>query len=109
MESGSRKICVLVCLVVLVLAAACGWWRLGVSVDAAESGAVGIFEGTGDVGKVLHKGRVEFDAAKETYAITGSGENMWFSSDEFQFAVEEREGVECHEGGRYRVCGHGKE
>jgi TolB protein len=55
-------------------------------VSAAESGAVGIFEGSGDVGKVLHPGSVEFDAAKGTYTIAGSGENMWFGKDEFQFA-----------------------
>jgi len=54
--------------------------------------AVGIFEGAGDVGKVLHKGNVEFDAANGTYTIAGSGENMWFASDEFQFAWKKMTG-----------------
>ena len=53
---------------------------------------MGIFEGTGDVGNVLHKGSVEFDAAKGTYTIAGSGENMWFASDEFQFAWKKGKG-----------------
>jgi hypothetical protein len=53
---------------------------------------VGIFAGTGDVGQVLHKGSVEFDAAKGTYTIAGSGENMWFASDEFQFAWKKGKG-----------------
>ena len=38
---------------------------------------VGIFEGHGDVGTVLHPGSVDYDAAKHTYTISGSGENMW--------------------------------
>ena len=43
------------------------------------------FEGHGDVGNVLHAGSVEYDAAKRSYTIAGSGENMWFASDAFQF------------------------
>jgi TolB protein len=63
-----------------------GGWVGSISVHAAESNSVGVFEGSGDVGKVLHKGSVEFDAAKGTYAIGGSGENMWLGEDAFQFA-----------------------
>ncbi len=46
---------------------------------------VGIFEGHGDVGTVLHAGSVNYDAAKESYTLAGSGENMWFTVDAFQF------------------------
>ncbi len=46
---------------------------------------LGIFEEHGDVGTVLHPGSVEYDAAKQTYTLTGSGENMWFAADAFQF------------------------
>jgi TolB protein len=46
---------------------------------------VGIFEDHADVGTVLHPGSVDYDSAKKTYAISGSGENMWFSNDAFQF------------------------
>jgi TolB protein len=46
---------------------------------------VGIFEGHGDVGKVLHEGSVAFDTAKKTYAIRGSGHNMWATDDAFQY------------------------
>jgi TolB protein len=35
---------------------------------------------------VLHPGSVEYDASQKSYTITGSGENMWFASDAFQFA-----------------------
>ena len=47
---------------------------------------IGIFEGHLDVGTVLHPGSADYDASKHTYSITGSGENMWFSADAFQFA-----------------------
>ncbi len=46
---------------------------------------LGIFEGHGDVGNVLHAGAVDYDAAKKTYTISGSGENMWLAADAFQF------------------------
>ena len=40
------------------------------------AGKLGVFEGSGDVGAVLHPGSVEYDTAKGTYTIAGSGENM---------------------------------
>jgi len=46
---------------------------------------IGSFEEHGDVGIVLHAGSVEFDASKGNYTIAGSGENMWFAADGFQF------------------------
>ncbi len=47
---------------------------------------IGLFENHGDVGTVLHPGSVEYDAAKGAYTISGSGNNMWVSEDDFQFA-----------------------
>ena len=55
------------------------------SPTGAPTGA-GIFEGRGDIGTVLHAGSVEYDAAKRSYTIAGSGENVWFGNDGFQFA-----------------------
>jgi hypothetical protein len=52
---------------------------------SAQTASVGIFEGHGDVGTVLHAGSVDYDDAKGTYTISGSGENMWFAADAFQF------------------------
>ncbi|MGA7765230.1 MAG: hypothetical protein WCA27_03285 [Candidatus Sulfotelmatobacter sp.] len=46
---------------------------------------IGIFEGHSDVGIVLHPGSVDYDLSKKTYTISGSGENMWFAADAFQF------------------------
>lgn len=46
---------------------------------------VGIFEDHGDVGAVLHPGSLQYDAGSKIYTIAGSGDNMWFGKDEFQF------------------------
>jgi TolB protein len=47
---------------------------------------LGVFDGHGDVGTVLHTGIARYDAAAGTYTVTGSGENMWFGKDDFHFA-----------------------
>jgi TolB protein len=60
-------------------------WCAGVSGQESAKGA-GVFEGHGDVGKVEHAGSVSFDAGNGAYTIAGSGENMWFGKDAFQFA-----------------------
>jgi len=54
--------------------------------------AVGIFESHGDVGTVLYSGAVEYDGAKRTYTISGSGENMWATADAFQFVWKRMSG-----------------
>ena len=51
----------------------------------AQDPALGAFEGSSDVGVVLHPGSVRYDASARTYTVTGSGENMWFANDDFQF------------------------
>lgn len=56
------------------------------AISSCGQTAVGIFEGHQDVGAVLHPGSTTFDAAKQSYTVAGSGENMWFGRDDFQFA-----------------------
>ena len=46
---------------------------------------IGIFEEATDVGKIDSKGTSEFLADKGQYCITGSGKNIWFAEDAFQF------------------------
>jgi TolB protein len=53
---------------------------------------IGVFENHSDVGTVLHAGSVEYDAAKHTYTIRGSGENMWSVADAFQFVWKKMSG-----------------
>jgi hypothetical protein len=55
------------------------------SAAPAQGGAVGIFDGHGDVGKVVHAGSVVFDPVKQTYAMKASGHNMWANEDGFHF------------------------
>ncbi|MGH9511173.1 MAG: TolB family protein [Terriglobales bacterium] len=57
----------------------------------AQSGP-GLFEGHGDVGKVLHPGTVEYDPGKDAYTLTASGENIWFKTDAFQFVWKKLSG-----------------
>jgi hypothetical protein len=53
---------------------------------------LGIFEGSGDVGTVLLAGSAIFDPASGKYTIAGSGENMWFNKDAFQFVWKKASG-----------------
>lgn len=50
-----------------------------------DSASLGIFEGQNDVGNVLHPGSAEYDPDKKAYVVSGSGDNMWFATDEFHF------------------------
>src|SRR5215469_13468379 len=61
---------------------------------SAHSGAdtLGLFENHADVGTVLHAGAIDYDAAKKTYTISGSGENMWLAADAFQFVWKKMSG-----------------
>ncbi|MFZ1085440.1 MAG: hypothetical protein WAN35_10780 [Terracidiphilus sp.] len=54
--------------------------------DTRKGSPLGIFEDHGDLGTVLHAGSAQYDAARGTYTLTGSGENIWFTGDAFQFA-----------------------
>jgi hypothetical protein len=56
------------------------------------SASLGIFENHTDVGTTLRSGSAQFDTAQHAYILTGSGENMWFASDAFQFAWKQVSG-----------------
>ncbi len=70
---------------ILMIVCTCSFLRGRISAQNA-SAPIGMLEGHGDVGTVLHAGSVDYDAARKTYTISGSGENMWFATDAFQFA-----------------------
>jgi TolB protein len=59
------------------------WLLTGLGIPAAFPQS--LFEGHGDVGTVLHPGGVDYDEAAKSYTVTGSGENMWFATDDFHF------------------------
>jgi hypothetical protein len=76
-----------VCLLFFVL-----FYSFHLSVAAQSGSSIGIFDNHGDVGTVLHPGAVEYDTAKQTYTIAGSGENMWSVADAFQFVWKKASG-----------------
>ena len=53
---------------------------------------IGMFESHGDIGTVLHAGSAEYDAAKGSYAMSASGENMWFARDAYHFVWKKMSG-----------------
>lgn len=73
-----------------------------VQIHAAESTAptapatvtepVGLFDGQSDIGKILHTGKVVFDAGKQAYAVTGSGDNIWAKADNLHFVWKKMSG-----------------
>jgi TolB protein len=52
----------------------------------------GIFEGQSDIGDVKIEGSVAYDPASDEYLVGGSGENIWFKSDEFHYLWKVLEG-----------------
>ena len=54
--------------------------------------SLGVLEDHSDVGITLHAGSAHYDSAQHAYILTGSGKNMWFTSDAFQFAWKQVSG-----------------
>jgi Tol biopolymer transport system component len=75
------------CIVLLLLLSATGALRA----QTAQP-SLGLFQNHADIGSVLHAGSARYDAARHTYTLTGSGENMWFTADAFQFAWKQVSG-----------------
>jgi TolB protein len=58
----------------------------------AQTGKLGAFTNSGDVGGPAIKGSTQFDAAKGQYRMTGAGANMWAKEDQFQYVWREMTG-----------------
>ena len=58
------------------------------SLSIFAQNTMGIFEQSADVGPVLHKGKTEYDGNTQTYRLSGSGANIWFTKDEFHYAYK---------------------
>lgn len=56
-----------------------------VAAQQDASGTLGIFTASSDVGATL-KGSTVYDAAGGSYKVTGGGQDMWGSEDDFHFA-----------------------
>ncbi len=86
------KMTLLVRLMVLAPALAFSLCSISGTLAQEPAAPIGDFESHGDIGTVLHPGTAEYDAAKKTYALSGSGENMWFEKDAFQFVWKKMSG-----------------
>ena len=53
---------------------------------------LGLFEGSSEIGVNEKAGRVVFDTTAKLYTVSGSGENMWSTFDEFFFVWKETSG-----------------
>jgi hypothetical protein len=51
-----------------------------------------LFDSSGDVGDTPAKGKVEYDAAKGEYRVTGGGANIWATADAFYFVSKKISG-----------------
>jgi WD40 repeat protein len=56
-----------------------------ISEVGAAQNPVGAFNAQADVGHVKHAGSASYDPRLQTYAIAGSGQNMWGDHDDFHF------------------------
>lgn len=58
----------------------------------AQSGKLGAFTNSGDVGGPKLKGSTAFDASTGQYKMTGAGANIWAKEDQFQYVWREMSG-----------------
>src|SRR5262245_43511796 len=58
----------------------------------AQDKSLGLFTANDDVGEVKKAGSSTYNARTEEYTLEGSGTNMWFKRDDFQFLWKELKG-----------------
>lgn len=58
----------------------------------AQDTSVGIFTNHQDIGHPKNPGSTTYDKVTHTYTLTGSGYNIWFNRDEFQYAFKKIKG-----------------
>jgi hypothetical protein len=58
----------------------------------AQDGAVGMFDYHGDIGNPKNAGSAQYDKVTHTYYLKGSGYNIWFNRDEFQYVYKKIKG-----------------
>ena len=66
------------------------WCIIAGSTSSGQS--IGVFDGNSDVGAVLHSGTTKYTPGTDRYELTGSGGNIWFTHDEFQFVWKKMKG-----------------
>jgi TolB protein len=59
---------------------------------SAQDNAVGIFDHHEDIGHPKNAGSSQYDKVTHTYTLRGSGYNIWFNRDEFQYLYKKIKG-----------------
>ncbi|MCW3116072.1 MAG: hypothetical protein JWM28_154 [Chitinophagaceae bacterium] len=62
------------------------------TVCLAQTSSLGVFQKNTDIGHPKNAGSSQYDAATQTYTMRGSGYNIWFNRDEFQFLYKKLSG-----------------
>ncbi|HEY4326881.1 MAG TPA: hypothetical protein VGN20_23040 [Mucilaginibacter sp.] len=58
----------------------------------AQTDAIGMFDHHGDIGRPKNAGSAQYDKVTHTYTLKGSGYNIWFDRDEFQYVYKKIKG-----------------
>ena len=74
----------------------------------AQQHNIGIFKYNKDIGSPKNAGSAQYDAATQTYNLKGSGYNIWFERDEFNY-VYNKVGGDFIITGNFDFAGAGKE
>jgi hypothetical protein len=59
---------------------------------STQTGNLGLFTNSDDIGAPPMKGSAEFDEARDQYKITGSGTDIWGKADQFHYVWREMSG-----------------
>jgi hypothetical protein len=65
---------------------------LALAVTKANAQGPGFFDGQTDVGTVKHPGSGVYDAKLQQYILSGSGQNIWATHDDFHFVWKKMKG-----------------
>jgi hypothetical protein len=58
----------------------------------AQNKSIGIFQNNTDIGNPKNAGSAIYNSSDQSYAIKGSGYNIWFARDEFQYVYNKIKG-----------------
>ncbi len=78
---STKKICVLLCV--------CGFVFFN---QKTQAQTIGIFDNQTDVGTIKHLGSATYDAKTQQYQLSGSGQNIWATHDDFHFVWKRMKG-----------------
>src|SRR5512140_3250094 len=63
-----------------------------ITAASAQVNRVGIFENNSDIGKPRISGSAAYNPTDQVYTLKGSGYNIWFRRDEFQYLYNKLKG-----------------